>query len=77
MEFKRSDLVWIKVKDKFISGKIVKKIMPYHGIGFDKDSEKWFVNAAEISEFSKPYHKSDLIKWNREKRINDITNENM
>lgn len=74
MKFKKGDIVWIKHKNiGFIKGEINKKVMPYHGVEFDKNSTKWYVFVAELADFNIPYYESDLISWIREKKINDIT----
>lgn len=74
MTFKKGDIVWIKHEDiGFIKGEISKKVMPYHGVGFDKDYPKWYVFVIELADFNIPYYESDLISWIREKKINDIT----
>jgi len=74
MAFKKGDIVWIKNKDiGFIKGEINKKVMPYHGVGFNKENTKWYVFVAELADFNIPYYESDLISWIREKKINDIT----
>lgn len=74
MTFKKGDIVWIKNKDiGFIKGEINKKVMPYHGVGFDKENIKWYVFVVELADFNIPYYESDLISWIREKKINDIT----
>jgi hypothetical protein len=70
--FKRGDTVWIKIKDNFVEGEITKKVMPHHGVSFDKDATKWYVFRSG-SDFRIPYYESDLISWIREKKINDIT----
>lgn len=70
MTFKRGDIVWVKIKNDFVKAQITKKVMPYHGVGFDKNATKWYVFNTE-SDFRIPYYESDLISWIREKKIND------
>jgi hypothetical protein len=70
MTFKIGDIVWVKIKNDFFKGQITKKVMPYHGVGFDKNNPKWYVFDDE-SDFRTPYLESDLISWSREKKIND------
>jgi hypothetical protein len=78
MSFERGDKVWIpdsgigfSSSEKFVECVIVKKVMPHHGISYDKDSTKWYVSTP-YSDFSTPYHESDLKSWMRQKLINDL-----
>jgi len=72
MSFERGDIVWVIDKrggtysEGFIESKIVKKVMPYHGISFDKDNTKWYVSVPHY-DFSTPYLESDLKDWINQK----------
>ena len=59
-KFKRGDEIYTKEGKNYIKATIVKKVMPYHGIVYDKDKTKYVIYI-EGSDFRRFTEESEII----------------
>jgi ribosomal protein L24 len=59
-KFKRGDEVYIKEGKNYIKATVVKKVMPYHGVVYDKDKTKYSLYI-EGSDFRRFIEESEII----------------
>ena len=73
-KFKRGDEIYIKEGKNYTKGTVVKKVMPYHGMVYDKDKTKYAIYV-EGSDFRRFIEESEIIPkivFDREEKLRKL-----